>query len=87
MTFGSDRKHEGKQGEKNLAGVKCRKCFGASWRPTEADDTPTFSRILTRSCVPVEMGTCEKESGRVQDPQNTIEAAKIVSFEKKFRPL
>ena len=67
---------------KNLTGVKCPKCFGASWRRRNGS-----RRILTCSCALVKMRTCEKKIDRVRHPQNTIEAVKMVTVEKKLRPV
>ena len=40
------------------------------------------SRILTWSCALVKMRACKEKMDRVQDPQNTIEAVKLVTVEK-----
>ena len=60
---------------------------GNGSRRYQASDTVTFNRILTCSCALVKMGTCNKETDRVQDPQNTEEAVKTGSVGKKSRPV
>ena len=86
-----ENRNEREKYNKNLAGVKCRKCLGASWRRRNGSrlyraTTLTFSRILTCSCALVEIRAYKKKTDRVQDHQNTKEAVKM-SLVKKRRKI
>ena len=74
-----------KAGEKTRPGLNVPKCFGASWRRPNRGGRcgATFSRILACSRALARTRTYIKEIDRDQDAQNTIEAVKVVSGEKK----